>query len=46
MRDRDPAWDALFARELNDAPVGEGRNGEIGDGLDRPLIVERRREDL
>ena len=41
MRDGNPPWDPLLARELNDAPVGEGRNGEVGDCLDRPLVVER-----
>ncbi len=46
MSDRDPARDALLARELDDAPVGEHRDGEIGDGLDRALVVERRPEDL
>jgi hypothetical protein len=45
MGDRDPAGDALVG-DLDDAPVGEGRDHEVGHGLDGLLIVERRREHL
>ena len=45
MGDGDPAGHALLG-DLDRAPVGEGRDHEVGHGLDGLLVVERRGEQL
>ena len=44
VRDGEPLERAVLVDESIDAPVGEARDGEVGDARERLLVVERRRE--
>src|SRR5439155_8365313 len=46
VRDGDVTQLAAVVEQLDRAPVGERRHGELRDALERRLVLERRRQDL
>jgi hypothetical protein len=46
VRDRDVPQAPLLVEDVDRAPVGDRRDSEAGEVLERSLVLERRREDL